>query len=246
MKNRYLIGAMIMSVAIASFADEQIAVESAMETVTFKIRSKKINFDSLTWKKSSGTQKDGKSIVVETAKVEGFDIKAFRATSIYDATSGQMKAAIFDMPHFTEWMDGAVVATLIHQVDEYTQATYYENAAPFPVKHRDGVVIQHVVRLDENTISIQIHENNELIGEKKGLVRVTHMEGDWILQDLEDGKTKLTYQAHLDPNGAVPDWVINMIITGAPTNTMKNLHDVDYSIYSSERLNPELAALNER
>ena len=233
-----------MSVNITSVVAGEIA-DTNIGTSTFEVREKTLDFDSLEWKKVSTTKKDGKSIVVETAHVDGFVLKAFRATSTYNATSAQMKAAIFDMENFTSWMDGAVKASIIHKVDEYTQSTYYENAAPWPVKNRDGVIIQHLVRIDENTISVQFHANKDLIEEKKGLVRIDYMEGDWILQDLANGTTKLTYQAHLDPNGAVPEWVINLMITGAPTKTMKNLHDFDYSIYSSQMLSPELVAHDE-
>ena len=189
-----------------------------------------IDFERLGWKSISCT-KGEKGVSVETAHVKGSDIKAFRAISTYNISIDKMKNAIFDMDHFAEWMSGAVRASLIEKYDNDFQATYYENHAPWPVKNRDGVIIQKALRTNAKTIRICIRSNNTLIRKMKGLVRVEHLDGAWILQDIGDNRTKLTYQVHLEPNGSVPDWLINSMITDAPTNTLSNLHEIDYSIY---------------
>lgn len=192
-----------------------------------------LKFDDLKWKKVSETKGD-KGVVVEAAEVEGFELRAIRATSTYNVTAEQLRARIMDMDNFTKWVNSAVKAEVIHQIADNIQAVYCEHHAPWPVKNRDGVIIQHAVRLDENTICVNLYANNDLAKEKKDLVRVEYVQGAWILEDIGDGKTKLTYQVHSDPNGNIPDWLVNSKISEAPTSTLTNLHKVDFSIYPAE------------
>ena len=227
-----------MSITMNAPAENTSSVENTtpvMNTIEVASTSARLDFDSLNWRMASQT-KGEKGVLVAVADVEGYDLKAFRAVSTYEASVEQLRARIMDMDNFTKWVDGAVKASVINRIDENTQACYYENYAPWPVKNRDGVIVQHVVRIDEKTVSINIHANNELAEKKKGLVRVDYLQGSWVLQDIGSGKTKLTYQAHLDPNGNLPDWLINSMITDAPTATLKNLHNVDFSIYTPKQL----------
>ena len=196
-----------------------------------------IKFDDLNWKKESQTEGD-KGVAVELAHVKGFELRAIRATSIYDVTAEQLRARIMDMDNFTKWVNSAVKAEVVNKIADNIQAIYCEHRAPWPVKNRDGVIIQHAVRLNENTICINLYANNDLAKEKKGLVRVEYVQGAWILEDIGGGKTKLTYQIHSDPNGNVPYWVINSKMSEGPTSTLTNLHKVDFSIYPPE--NPDL------
>lgn len=199
-----------------------------------------LKFDDLKWKQASKTEGDN-SVVVEVADVKGFDLKAIRATSTYDVTAEQLRARIMDMDNFTQWVNSAVKAEVIHKIADNIQAVYCEHHAPWPVKNRDGVIIQHAVRLDENTICVNLYANNDLAKEKKGLVRIEYIQGAWILEDIAGGKTKLTYQVHSDPNGNIPDWLINSMISEAPTSTLTNLHNVDFSIYPPENQGLDLS-----
>ena len=138
-----------------------------------------LKFDDVKWKQVSKTEGD-KGVVVEVADVKGFDLKAIRATSTYDVTAEQLRARIMDMDNFTTWVNSAVKAEVIHKIAENIQAVYCEHYAPWPVKNRDGVIIQHAVRLDENTICVNLYANNDLAKEKKGWVRIEYIQGAWI------------------------------------------------------------------
>ena len=141
-----------------------------------------------------------------------------------------------DMENFHRWATGTVQAKVVHKPAEHIQACYCEYKAPWPVKNRDGVVVQHALRFSENAIGIRLHALNGVVAEQKGMVRVDYLRGLWHLEDLGSGQAKLTYQVHSDPNGNIPDWVVNSMITDAPTNTLRNLHKSDFSLYSNQPL----------
>lgn len=189
-------------------------------------------FDNLIWKPASKTKGD-KGVVVEVADVSGFELNAFRAVSTFEATVAQLCAAIMDMTRFAEWADGTKTAEVVKRFSDNHQACYCVHHAPWPVKNRDGVIEQQIMRLNEETVCIHLRSNNNLVPVKKGLVRVEYLRGTWVLTDRGDGKTRVTYQVHSDPGGNIPDWLVNTMITEAPTATLANLHKVDMGRYRS-------------
>ncbi|MCG8671707.1 MAG: START domain-containing protein [Pseudomonadales bacterium] len=217
-----------------------LAVNNTLETFDIEPPKERLCFDSLPWKKAAQT-KGPKGVLVETAQVKGFELRAIRAQSTYDASMWQLRARIMDMSNFPKWVEGVLRAEVIRRNAKHIQACYSEYHAPWPVKNRDGVVVQHAKRVDDNTIQIHLHAQSNLLEERKGIVRVDYLDGCWTLTDLGNGKTKLVYQVHSDPNGNIPDWVVNSRIAEAPTNTLSKLHQADFGIYSPEHLEVDLA-----
>lgn len=188
-----------------------------------------IDFDTLNWKES--LVKD--NLKIEVAKVEGFDIKAFKAKSTYNASMEQMLAAITDMTRFTQWVEGALEARVIKKIDNHTQACYYVNEIPWPLKDRDGVIVQRVNRVDEKTIRIDLSTMNELAPENGNYVRISQLEGAWVLKKIDENKVELTYLMHLDPVGNIPTSIVNLMLTDTPKKTLMNLHKVNLGHYDN-------------
>lgn len=199
-------------------------------TAYSEINPDTIDFDSLTWVQEY--QKH--NTVIHIAAVENHDIKAFRAVSTFDASLQQMVGAITDMTRFTDWMHGAKEAYVVKKLADNVQACYFRNDVPFPLKDRDGVIVQKVIQEAPGRVRIHLNLMNELVPEDSHYVRVDHLEGDWLIEDLGDGKVQLTYQIHLDPQGMIPDWAVNFLITETPSKSLKNLKKVDFSFYANQ------------
>lgn len=187
-------------------------------------------FEQLRWKKAAQT-KDERAILVETADVDGFVLKALRASSVFNASIEQLRACIMDMDNFTNWVNSAVRAEVIERYEPLAQACYCEYHTPWPLKNRDGVVVQQAEHLDDNTIKINLNAKTGLVDKKNNLVRVEYLQGAWLLEALKPGVSQLTYCIHSDPNGRIPDWVINSKLTETPISTLTNLHQQDFSRY---------------
>lgn len=200
--------------------------------LTLCMTSHAMDFNALEWK--GAVDKDNLKIVV--AEVEGSPIKAFSATSTYNATLDQLVGAITDMTHFNDWVEGAVESRVIKQLDDSTQACYYVNHVPLPFKNRDGVIVQHVKRVDSKTVIIELSSSNELEPIHDQYARITRLSGAWILHEVAPNKVELTYQVHLDPAGHIPKWIVNLMITETPSKTLMNLHKQDLSRYSDRKL----------
>ena len=197
-----------------------------------------VNFETLDW----NLAKKSKNLTVEVAEVEGSNIKAFKAISTYDTSVENLVSAITDMPNFASWMDGAEEASVIKKIDANTQACYFQNNVPWPFENRDGVIVQSVDRSGATIVTINLSLDNALAPEREGVVRMSELDGAWILENVGENKTKLTYQMHLDPTGEIPQWVVNTMLTGTPKATLKNLHKFDFSRYGG--VQPELLMVN--
>ncbi|PCJ41251.1 MAG: hypothetical protein COA99_09045 [Moraxellaceae bacterium] len=187
-----------------------------------------IEFDKLDWKLGKAL----KNMIIKVAKVEGSNFKAFNAVSTYDVAIEEMVAAITDFKKFTTWLEGAEEVTVIKKIDQHSTACYLVHHVPWPYRNRDAVFVQTVERMSELKVIIKVNLLNSLVPEKEGLVRMTHLEGIWTLENVSDNKTKVTYQMHIDPAGEVPHSLVNLMLTGIPKNTLNKLHKVDFRKYS--------------
>lgn len=188
----------------------------------------KLDFDSLPWE----LEVDKDNLKVYTAKVPDSSIKAFRGVSTFNATLNQLVSVITDMDHLHEWVNGAEPSRVIKR-EGNRQWTYYENKIPWPYKNRDGVIIQNVVKDNDEHVSIWLTTGNEVEPVHKGKVRVDDLKGAWLLKKVGENQVELTYQIHFDPAGALPDWVVNMLLTETPEKSLTNLHKVDLSDYNT-------------
>ena len=163
-------------------------------------------------------------VKVYTAPVEGYDIKAFRGSAVYnDTTLSEMLGLIQDMDHFHEWVHGALKASVIKKISETEQACYYVNKVPI-LKNRDGVIVQSVSQdPDSLVVSVTLSSQPKLVKRKSQFARITHLAGVWQLKPLGNKQVELTYQLHLDPGGLIPDQIVNIMLKATPYNTLVNL-----------------------
>lgn len=189
----------------------------------------KIDFDNLQWE----TQIDRDNLKVMTATVPEQSIKAFRGISTYNTTIPQLVATITDMENFTNWVAGAKKAEVVKRLGAKSQAAYYVNDFPFPAKDRDWVFVQRIETISEEKVKIHVGIANDLVPETDDYTRVDQAQGTWILEKTGPDQVQLTYEMHVDPAGTLPTWMVNMMLTNSPKDTLKQLHDVDFSRYQA-------------
>ncbi len=102
----------------------------------------------------------------------------------------------------------------------------------WPVKTRDSVVYS-VFSQDKKTkkIVITVQAKPNYIPLTKGMVRVQHMSGAWVLMPvIKDGKqtanVKVSYELSINPGGNVPKWMVNALAVDFPFYTLKNLRNL--------------------
>ena len=73
----------------------------------------------------------------------------------------------------------------------------------------------------------------EYSAEVKGVVRIPYLDGFWLLEKIDDNKTKVTYQVHADPGGTIPAWLANATAVNNPYETLRNMRvNIEIAIIS--------------
>ena len=60
----------------------------------------------------------------------------------------------------------------------------------------------------------------------KNVVRLQHADVTWRIVPLGFKRTLIENYAHIDPNGALPAWLTNMLIVDAPYKALKRLRSI--------------------
>ena len=62
-----------------------------------------------------------------------------------------------------------------------------------------------------------------VVPEKEDLVRIKKYWQKWTVQPLDKGFVKVTLEGFVDPNGDVPSWIYNMVVTETPLRALESL-----------------------
>ena len=177
--------------------------------------------------------KDG--IVVHTRSLNGSKFKQFKATATLDASLTTVVALILDTKNVDKWYHQAANPKIIS--DNKTEGYYrMDFDLPWPVDTRDEVV-HWVVTQDAATKVVRVDLTGvpKYAPEQDGIVRMPKLESFWKLTPLENGKTEVFHQAHVEPGGSVPAWLANATVTDGPYNSISGMKS-RLSLYKDTKL----------
>jgi len=169
-------------------------------------------------------QSDG--ITVYRHVVEGSPLKEFRGRGTIDAPVAAILAVFSDVPHATEWMDSCNGSRSVADISDSEKIVYNRTHAPWPVADRDAV-LHNVARFDEAERRVELDfwsVDDAKEPPVKGVVRMPYLRGHWILWPSTDGQTtRVEYQVHANPGGALPNWLVNYVSRDLPFKTIEGL-----------------------
>ncbi len=167
-------------------------------------------------------------ITVHRRRVEGFDLHEFRGRGVIDAPMSKVLGVLSDSGRRPMWMERCIRAWNVEKISETSQVEYNRTKGTWPVSDRDVVVVgrtsfdvaRREVRIDfRNTTSAKVPEQD-------GAVRIPYLRGHWILQPRSGGRaTFIEYQAHADPAGSIPTFIVNLVSRTLPYKTLVGLRE---------------------
>ena len=170
-------------------------------------------------------KRDRHDIRIYLSKVPDSKFRAVRAEMQVDASIESLVALITDLPNCKKWVAMCQKAELVEQLSSTESIVYTHNNVPFPVRDRD--VYSHVVWSHDKETGV-VRMRSEAIDASKysvrrGRVRIVYAVSEWYFKPLANGQVAIESFAHVDPNGAVPAWLINFLIVDAPYKTLKQM-----------------------
>lgn len=121
------------------------------------------------------------------------------------------------------WQKNIATSKTLKQLNETESYIRYTTDLPWPITDREAVV--HTVKTinSEGTVLFNITGATTYLPKNTDFIRIERIIGKWELKPLESGKIEVTYQFKGDPAGAIPKWLINLLIVDGPYETLINL-----------------------
>lgn len=169
-------------------------------------------------------QADG--VAVERRGVAGSTLQEFRGSAVVDAPIAAILAVFNDVARATEWMDSCNGSRSLEDLSDTEKVVYNRTHAPWPVADRDAV-LHNVARFDAAGRRVELDfwsVDDAKEPPVKGVVRMPFLRGHWILWPSDDGRTtRVEYQVHANPGGALPSWLVNYVSRDLPFKTIEGL-----------------------
>ena len=168
--------------------------------------------------------KNSNGIEVSVRPVPGSAIKEFKAVTEVKASISSVIALFEDAGSYTKWMYRCTEAKVLSNKNDYERITYNVTSSPWPVSDRD-IAVKSVISQNKSTAAVTIALTGlpEYIPAKPGKVRMTKLNGYWLIEPLGNGRLRVTYRLHSEPGGSVPESLVNSALVDIPYNTLYNL-----------------------
>jgi len=155
-------------------------------------------------------------------------LKTFRGVGVVSVADFNAIGALMD--------DYEAVASFMHMVSEirdlhraspYLRDVYVTTRLPWPVKDRDAPLrVTFYQEPDSYDLVMPFSLNPPVFPEQPDYVRMPQMEGYYRFEPLAPGEVKVTIEVILDPGGAVPAWLANIILRDIPYFSLRRLRRV--------------------
>lgn len=168
------------------------------------------------------SEKDG--IKVYSKAVETSKVKAVRVECFMKSSASQLVHLLMDLPVASEWVSHTKSCTLVKKISPSELFYYSEVGLPWPLENRDFVAHIKVTQdPDTKIVTVNAPAVPGWVAEKKGIVRITHSIGHWVITPLQQDQVKVEYTLQVDPGGIIPAWMVNMLAAQGPTESFKNM-----------------------
>ncbi|MBU2489347.1 MAG: hypothetical protein KKA60_08145 [Proteobacteria bacterium] len=156
---------------------------------------------------------------------EGTDVKEYKAVTLLPARLEVVGEVLKDIPGYTEWFPNCKEAREIHDFGNYAKEVYCRMGLPWPVADRD-ILVKNEVNLDFDTGRAVVDfyaVTDPEVPEIDGVVRMTELTGQYILEYIGRTTTRVTYIHRGHPGGSVPVRLANIAIRYFPYLDLKGL-----------------------
>jgi hypothetical protein len=164
-------------------------------------------------------------IDIYTRPVQGSSFDEFKGITVLNARIEVIAEVLRDIPSYTQWVSDISEASVISRIDRDNLTIYLRQVSPWPVSDRDMVLdVTTQKNFNKGYSYIRfVAKKSSNVPLKSGVVRITDMEGSYLLEYVDREHTKLTYIVRSNPGGAIPASIANMAAKDLPFETLADL-----------------------
>lgn len=170
-------------------------------------------------------QSDGLSVYVREAADS--EVKEIKIETTLDASLHAVVAVLKDVPVYKDWIYKCLEAYRLKPAGPKSSLYYCKVDFPWPMSDRDFIA-KSELRQDaaSRTVYIDVKGLPDYQAEADEVVRIRSLDIHYELKPLADNKTYMSYQLHSDPGGAIPSWLVNLVVDSGPVNTVKGMQEM--------------------
>lgn len=162
-------------------------------------------------------------------------IKTFKGEAIVNAPIDSILSVFSDVNACSDWFHHCEDAMVIKEISTTERYHYLVNTVPFPADNRDFIFhskifrnpLNHSVTITMNTAPdyCQNKSSNvcKVINNNSNHIRVRRARGSYLLEPQANNSTKVTWTQYTDPEGYLPNWLVNMMLKNVPLKALKGL-----------------------
>ena len=168
-------------------------------------------------------EKEGDGIEVYTRAVEGSDIKEFKAIAFTNKSMSSLERLIEDADNYHTWQVNVTTSKLLKKVNDSELYIYYTTDIPWPLSDRDVLIYSKKAISDNGTVTYAMKGIPEYFKESDDYTRIKVVKGIWEFTPVNENQIKIVFQFYGDPDGWIPNWLINLFIVTGPYGTLENM-----------------------
>ena len=167
-------------------------------------------------------KKDMDGIRIYTRALAGKNIKEYKAITLVDASMDAVVQELLTAPVYLN----APLPDISYLVSEHNNSEYVfyvKKDLPWPIRDRDVVTSLKIEHKDQKHCKLILKALPDGLPKSKGILRVKELMGHWLIETTEEGKTKVVQQLFFDPEGTLPDFLVNSLLVRGPYKTFSEL-----------------------
>jgi hypothetical protein len=167
-------------------------------------------------------EKDG--IKIYTRKEPGNAIKSFKGVADIHASRQSVFNLIGNVKNLDWWDKNLKEIKVIFYEKEKRSQYYLVYDAPWPVTDRD-LCVDATIFTDPVTgiRTVTAKPLLNVVPENPAYIRIKVYSQKWTITPVGDSLVHVVLEGSVDPGGAVPDWIYNMVIADTPLKIMRGI-----------------------
>jgi hypothetical protein len=153
--------------------------------------------------------------------------RQIKAEFVIDRPIDKIVSVLKDEKSYPLWMKSTKSYYRLKTVNENQWFAYIQFSIPWPLNNQDCI------------LKYEVHESSEahrteicLVGEPdflktyEGVERISHMEGSWIITQIDSGKSQVEYYMYSKQAPKFPTWITDPLIQKNLLKTMNAFRDI--------------------
>lgn len=169
-------------------------------------------------------EKSEENITAYTRIKAGTNLKEIKIVTSINTSVLQLADALMDYSNFDKWQGGLQSIKMIDKKSDNETVIHYEVDLPWPMADREFIIRSiRECASNERCIVRMLADNSYTYSSGNEFVRMTELEGFWLIEAEGDNKVSMTYQFYSDPNGDVPEFLVNAFALDTPFKNIQSL-----------------------